>query len=475
MDNNEHIAKPPAVLQMRPYQQRWIDDNSRFKIAVKAARVGYSFATAYRRVEMSMRVPGRTTTVLSASKAQSIEFVETCAKICQLMGGTAQMIANEDFVDALGRIDAIQSRIAFPNGSRIIALPGNPRTARGYPGDAVLDEFAHHEDSYAIFAAVFRQVALGNSLEVLSTPNGGQGKFFDIARNLGLEMGVAPTQFPIKKDGWSGHWLDVYTAVAEGCPINIEEMRRGLNDDDTWNQEFCCVFLKSTGAWLTLDLIAACEDTGATIDLPPDFHPRGSLYSGIDVGRDHDATCLWLDEKIGDVAWTRAIVKLHAMSFPEQCKRLNPLVRMTSRSAIDKTGMGVGLFDLLNLENEGRLMGVSFGGSNDDGVKMKTDLAIRIKKRLEQQRSRIPYDPQIRAELQAIKRQATASGVTFDAPRIEVDTAVAGGVKKKLFAHADAFWAKALADLAGDGGACVLTGVQTPETPTTYSQIKGYL
>ena len=475
MDNNEHIAKPPAVLQMRPYQQRWIDDNSRFKIAVKAARVGYSFATAYRRVEMSMRVPGRTTTVLSASKAQSIEFVETCAKICQLMGGTAQMIANEDFVDALGRIDAIQSRIAFPNGSRIIALPGNPRTARGYPGDAVLDEFAHHEDSYAIFAAVFRQVALGNSLEVLSTPNGGQGKFFDIARNLGLEMGVAPTQFPIKKDGWSGHWLDVYTAVAEGCPINIEEMRRGLNDDDTWNQEFCCVFLKSTGAWLTLDLIAACEDAGATIDLPPDFHPRGSLYSGIDVGRDHDATCLWLDEKIGDVAWTRAIVKLHAMSFPEQCKRLNPLVRMTSRSAIDKTGMGVGLFDLLNLENEGRLMGVSFGGSNDDGVKMKTDLAIRIKKRLEQQRSRIPYDPQIRAELQAIKRQATASGVTFDAPRIEVDTAVAGGVKKKLFAHADAFWAKALADLAGDGGACVLTGVQTPETPTTYSQIKGYL
>jgi len=92
--------------------------------------------------------------------------------------------------------------------------------------------------------------------------------------------------------------------------------------------------------------------------------------------------------------------------------------------------MGVGLFDLLNLENEGRLMGVSFGGSNDDGVKMKTDLAIRIKKRLEQQRSRISYDPQIRAELQAIKRQATASGVTFDAPRIEVDTAVAGASRK---------------------------------------------
>src|ERR1035437_8332138 len=106
----DHEIKLAAVLQMWPYQQRWIDDSSRFKCAVKSARIGYSFATAYRRDEISMRIPGRTTTVLSASKAQSIEFVETAAKLCQLMGGTAQMVANEDFVDALGLIEAIQSR-----------------------------------------------------------------------------------------------------------------------------------------------------------------------------------------------------------------------------------------------------------------------------------------------------------------------------------------------------------------------------
>jgi phage FluMu gp28-like protein len=148
---------------------------------------------------------------------------------------------------------------------------------------------------------------------------------------------------------------------------------------------------------------------------------------------------------------------------------------MCARAAIDKTGMGSGLFDLLNETNAGRLLGVSFGGTNDNGVRMKTDLAIRTKKRFEQARVRIPYDPQIRTELQAIKRQATPTGVTFDAPRIEVDTAVAGGVKKKLFAHADAFWAKALADLAADDGICRLAGVQASEKPTSYSQIKGFL
>lgn len=479
--------KMPAVLQMRPYQQRWIDDDTRFKCAVKSARIGYSFATAYRRVEISMRVPGRTTTVLSASKAQSVEFVETCAKLCQLMGGTAQMIANEDFVDALGRIEAIQSRITFPNGSRIIALPANPRTARGYPGDAVLDEFAHHEDSYAIFAAVFRQVALGNSLEVLSTPNGEQGKFYDIARNLGLDLGVAPSSQPVRKDGWSGHWVDVYRAVAEGCPIDIEGMRRGLNDDDTWNQEFCCVFLKSTGAWLTLDLISAAEDAdtgakllhmdpnaGLKIDLDPKFNPRGPLFAGIDVGRDHDATCMWLDEKVGDVTWTRGVFWLHGITFPNQFRILSPIGKLCSRYAIDKTGMGVGLFDSMNEAHPSRVLGVSFAGTNDNGVRLKTDLAIRIKKRFEQARVRIPYDAQIRAELQAIKRQATSTGVTFDAPRIEVDTAVAGGQKKKVFAHADAFWAKALSELAADSDTCAL-GMQQPPTETTWSQTKGYL
>ncbi len=464
----------PAVLQMRPYQQRWIDDDARFKFMVKSARIGISFATGYRRDEIAMRIPNRTTTVLSASKAQSVEFVETAAKLCQLMGGTAQHWANEDFIDSLGRIEAIQSRISFPNGSRIIALPANPRTARGYPGDAVLDEFAHHEDSYSIFAAVFRQVALGNSLEVFSTGNGEQGKFYDIARNLGLEMGVAPEQLPVEKDGWSGHWVDVYKAVAEGCPIDIEGMRRGLNDDDTWNQEFCCAFLKATGAWLTFDLITACESDEATIELPPGFQPRGPMYLGIDVGHDRDATTAWLDEKLGDVTITRAVIWLYAMKFQEQAKRLEPLLRLASRGAIDKTGMGVGLYDLLDEMAPGKILGVNFAGTNDNGVKMKTDLAVRIKKNFEKMRTRIPYSPQVRTELQSIKRQATSTGVTFDAPRIEVDTAVAGGVKRKIFAHADAFWAKALADLAADTGVIALD-IEPGAKGTSYAQLKGYL
>lgn len=415
---------------------------------MKSARIGFSFATALEAILDSLKRK-TTWTVLSASKAQSVEFVEQAQRILELIGATAQAF-QEPFADTLGQTDITQTRMEFANGSRIIALPANPRTARGYPGNAILDEFAHHEDSYAIWAAVTRQVALGHKLRALSTPNGEQGKFFDLAREFGLTDGVAPAKNPIQVKSWSWHWVDVFTAVKEGCPIGVEEMRDLIKDDDTFNQEFLCVFLKAVGAWLDLELIARCESDEATVDWPAGYKPVGPLYFGLDVARDGDRTVLWIDELLGDVSICRAVIRLHSMPFPDQEDALGPWIRMCARGAMDATGMGVGMFDHLNKAHPGKVMAINFAGTNDAGVKIKTDMAIRIKKRMEQARSRIPRDPQVRQALMAIKREATSTGVKFDAPRIEVDSAIAGGKRRKIYSHADEFWAKAMCDLAAD-------------------------
>jgi phage FluMu gp28-like protein len=446
-----HDFRIPPVIQLRDYQQRWIDDKTRFKLAVKSARIGYSFGTGVDHIFRRLEQPGSTSTVLSPSQAQSTEFVDTCKKNVQAIGAVAE-VYDERWKDDISETDFLVQRIQFANGSRIMALAANPRTARGYPGDAVLDEFAHQMDSYAIWAAIFRQVALGNRLDVLSTPNGEQGKFFDLAKDLGLTDGVAPHLNPTRKGPWSGHWIDVHMAVAEGCPINIDEMREGIKDADTWAQEFCCAFLKSVGAWLPIELIQQSEDSGATINWPSGYEARGSLYGGIDVARSHDQTVMWMIERIGDIRMTRLVLPLVAIPFPKQYNALDPWVRMTTRTAIDSTGMGIALCDLLEQTNGGRVMGVSFGGTNDNGVRMKVDLAVRLKRSMESAHFRIPYDPQIRIELQSIKREATATGVTFDAPRIEVESAVAGGPRRKVFAHADRFWAAALSEFATDNG-----------------------
>jgi len=439
---------------------------------VKSARIGFSFATAAEAVLDCLAHPGATWTVGSHSKAGSNEFVEEGAgKILNAINATAE-IYEEPFADELGQADIQVTKINFPNGSRILAMPANPRTMRGFPGNVILDEFAHHEGSYAIWAAASRQVALGHKVRMLSTPNGEYGKFFDLAREFGLTDGAAPESNPVMRGPWSWHWVDVNLAVAEGCPINLAEMRELYKgDDDTFAQEFLCVFLKAVGAWLPLELIARAEDAGATIDWPPGYVPAGPLYAGLDVGRSGDQTSLWLDELIGDVAWTRMVMRLHDVPFftpdgehmhNDQARLILPWIQMATKAAMDSTGIGLGLFEFLASKCPGRLMGVNFGGSisaersaavstKGQSVKIKTDLAVRLKQRLEQGKCRIPNDLQLRQELQSVKKEYSGGAVKFDAPRIEIDTPVGGGKKQKVFAHADSFWAKALAEFAAAG------------------------
>jgi phage FluMu gp28-like protein len=487
----ETPANIAAVFPLRAYQTRWIQDESRFKIAVKSARIGFSFATCLEAVLDCLKTPNTTWTVMSASKAQSVEFIETAEKFIELLGGVAQLAFDEDFYDEFGRIEAIEQRVTFPNGARIIALPANPRTARGYPGNAILDEFAHHEDSYAIWAAITRQVSLGHKVRVLSTPNGEQGKFFELCKDLGLTDGEPEHNFQSYK-GWTCYWIDVEMAIADGCPINMQEMRDLIKDDDIVNQEFYCVFLQGSGAWIPLELILACQDKNATVDWPPNYMARGPLFGGIDVARSSDQTILVVKEKVVDVLWTRMILKLFNMPLTEQARVLTPYVQKTRLTAMDSTGMGIGLFDMLNESCGGHVMGVNFAGSSrlrkeaaavrslstgrgatGDSVNMKSDLAIKLKKSMEDRRERLPEDMDLRTELQAIKRMPTASGVTFDAPRVAIETGVAGGKKQKGFAHADRFWAFALATYAGAGG--VELGMRESAIKTTIRQTRGYM
>jgi hypothetical protein len=116
---------------------------------------------------------------------------------------------------------------------------------------------------------------------------------------------------------------------------------------------------------------------------------------------------------------------------------------------MDATGLGVGLYDWLNMPSAGRVMGINFAGTNDQGVKIKTDLATRLKSRLEKRLERLPRDPQIRQRTLAIKREVSGASVKFDAPRIEVDSAVAGGPRKEALRARRSLLGKGAGELCG--------------------------
>src|SRR5439155_23137357 len=192
--NESKLQKPPTF---RPYQIRWANDTSRLAMIVKATQIGVSTATgAWAIFKRCLRIPNHLVILLSRSERQSLELARKCKGLIDAFEGiNADLYEGRQFQ----RTEKKQHQIEFPNGSRIIALAANPDTARGYTGDIVLDEFAFHKDAEEIFKAAYgRMTNPGYQMRVSSTANGAHGKFFELAKQMGLDSGFRPPRQPVK-------------------------------------------------------------------------------------------------------------------------------------------------------------------------------------------------------------------------------------------------------------------------------------
>src|SRR5579859_7743360 len=287
------ISITHSAIQLLPYQRRWIEDNSKLKIVVKARQIGYSFASTLRVVFECLK---RKTTwiLLSKGERQSRLLMEKVQEHIQSCGIVARACECEYFEGA--SIKQLETR--FPNGSVIYGLPANPDTARGYSGNVTLDEFAFHADAGKIYSALYPSITRGYSLEVISTPNGQQGKFYELARGAGLfEIGslshrvIEPlkdkdfvsSNHPIAQSpnhpilpAWSAHYCDIYDAVRQGLKIDLQVLRAGCEDDTAWRQEFGCQFVSTAENFFPPELLAACLSAEASLDTPTHLLARES-------------------------------------------------------------------------------------------------------------------------------------------------------------------------------------------------------
>jgi phage FluMu gp28-like protein len=392
-----------------------------------------------------------------------------------------------EFSESLASDDKTME-VYFPhNGSRIIGLPANPDTARGYSGHIVLDEFAFHGDAHKIYAACFPIITRGYSIEVISTPNGTAGKFYEIAKQAGLaasgtgtpagDVGArhgvpVPAQPGVAVPLWSGHKVDIYNAVRDGLPAKIDLLRAGCDDEETWLQEYCCQFLSDAQNYIPIELISTCVSEEATTEwadgqmgrsadgrTPPAHLPTANLpelYLGVDIGRKHDLTIAWLFEKVGDVLWSRVLKVMKGVAFDEQereiCRLIEGSAGQMGRSAdrqigenatahlptcpparpsvrrccVDQSGVGMMLAERLVQRYGSLVEPVTFT------AQVKERLAPMVKQAFEERTVRIPDNREVRADLNSVKRFITPAGnVRFDAEHTDRG-------------HADRFWALAM-------------------------------
>lgn len=445
-----------------PFQSAWIKDDSRLKLMEKSRQIGLSWATAYAAAERTAAEGARHDQwVSSRDDLQARLFIEDCKMWAGVMNLAAQDLG-EVVLDAKDRISAYV--LQFASGRRIHSMSSNPDAQAGKRGGRVLDEFALHPDPRKLWSIAYPGITWGGSMELVSTHRGSHNFFNQLIREV-REHGN-PKRISL-------HRITLQDALDQAFLFKLQQMlpadderqamdeatyfdfiRSGCADEESFQQEYMCNPADDDSAFLEYALIAAAEYPSAT-----DWHATegGPLYAGIDIGRKHDLTVLWVVERLGDTFYTRHIETLRAMSKSEQEKVLWPWIERCRRTCIDATGLGIGWADdAIDRFGQFRVEGVTFTAA------VKETLAYPVRSAFEDRKLRIPYDPQVRADLRAVTKQVTAAGnVRFTAER------TADG-------HSDRFWGLALALHASVGPSGPPTVSSRPRHSSLRASLQGY-
>lgn len=143
-----------------------------------------------------------------------------------------------------------QLSLTLPNYSRIIALPGDPATVRGYSGVnlLLLDEAAQIQDEF--YSAVLPMLMVNRGqLIAMSTPFGKRGFFFD--------------EWTAGGPDWKRIEVDA-TCCPRFTPEQLEQQRRSMGDL-AYQQEFCCKFVDNATQTFSGDAIMQAFSDGIEV------------------------------------------------------------------------------------------------------------------------------------------------------------------------------------------------------------------
>ena len=208
---------------------------------------GKSQVAALKAIHCATYQPGSLVLVVSPSQRQSGELFRRILEMWRLMGRPVPTEAEN------------QSRLELANGSRIVALPGDPETIRGHAAARLLiiDEASRVSDDVMTAARPMLAVSRGQLLAI-STPRGRRGWWFKAATE--------------PKNGW-----EVTTVQASRSRRLSPEFLAGERADMTdldYRQEYECQFVDGAGSLFAADDVFAAVVTATRRFDPEDDSPH---------------------------------------------------------------------------------------------------------------------------------------------------------------------------------------------------------
>jgi phage FluMu gp28-like protein len=473
-----------SLVTFKEFQAPIFWDNETGVLCLHWSRqIGKSYVLSAWAVARLLLNPGRLVTVLSNSKDNGVEFIQKVKQVCELFNVAFEA---DDLPDAKGLAAIefetmqfeVRIRVAGRLG-RIKVLAANPRTARGFSGDLILDEFAFHADSVAIWDAAEPIISSNQDFlcRVASTGNGVHNMFYRMV------AGASATASPVTNPAGlcRSHTKFVVSRVSRSAahsmgqkiydpktrkPISPEDARKASLDKASYDQNYELAFLAAGSTLLNDDLVSQCEYTVAEADMCHICEESwstealayfrtlpGPLILGQDVGRKRDLSVQVVGYRIGGVIYVCGILRMAAMSLPAQQVQLDHVVYLPNfgRAVIDETGLGIGLVDYAQRSHGiHRVVGVHFasrevrseqqadhaeqqhGRNNKADTALVTELmALDVLAAFTNRGIRIPSEQALRDSLKKPQRISMGNIV-----KIAAETDEAG--------HADEFWGLAL-------------------------------
>lgn len=264
-------ANVPAVLL--PYQQRWVADQSDFKICEKGRRTGITWAEAADDVLIAASAKsagGQNVYYLGTDKEMTEEYIQACAMWARAYNHGASAIA-EEFWDEDEEDKHIKTfSIRFPaSGNKIVALASRPRKLRGRQGVLVGDEAAFVDDLEELIKAALAFLIWGGKVRLISTHDGADNAFNGLIQEI---RGG-------KRNG-SVHRVTFMDAVSEGLykriclrlgkPWSPEAEAAFIANiystyGDSAEEELDCVPRNSAGAYLSRAVIEQRMDDATPV------------------------------------------------------------------------------------------------------------------------------------------------------------------------------------------------------------------
>jgi hypothetical protein len=254
-----------------------------------------------------------------------------------------------------------ETELHFASGPKLVSLPANPQTVRGFSGSVALDEFGvlNRKDSEALYEALLPTLVKGYNMVVVSTPKGKDNLFYDLCNpkfdDSGGKIGIRSDKI-IRV-----HWSEVPHVKKAVIEMDLQNKMT----KKSFLQEFCCEFVdEEDNSLFDAELIQGrFIDKGlifidaSKIDLVPgDECPEKLIRNDVRAQYDHifvgfdpaisfDGSCVsvW---GVKDDEWSQLFLRImpKGMEVSAQCDYVSRLAQLfnATRVGLDATG-GMGL------------------------------------------------------------------------------------------------------------------------------------